>query len=171
MSDELTPPVPAAPPATDRTFTQSEVNALLADERRKTSSKYADYDDLKAARTRLDEYELTRDTAEKAAAEALSRGKKAAEEAEAAKRAAEATVLRYTIAGDHGLTPAQARWLSGDTDEEIRKSLKSMRETFGIGHTSGGPRPSLAPGGTSPAAEPTDMNAWLRGRGTGANSR
>jgi hypothetical protein len=57
-----TPPVAASAAATEQpTLTQSQVNALLAEERRKAtekaSGKFTDYDDLKAKAGRLDALE------------------------------------------------------------------------------------------------------------------
>lgn len=37
-----------------KSFTQDQVNALLAEQKRKDTAKFADYDDLKAAKTELD---------------------------------------------------------------------------------------------------------------------
>lgn len=161
MSDEIgtPPPVQEGP----RSFTQQEVNALMADERRKIAARYADYDDLKAARIKLDEVELTREREQTSAKSATEAAEKRAAEAEAARKSAESTVLRYQIAAEGNLTPAQAKWLSGDSEDEIRKSLKAMRETFGLGHTITTPKAQLMPGGGNPSTEPVDMNSWLRG--------
>lgn len=48
------------PPVADRTFTQDELNAVVSDRLRREREKYADYDDLKAAKARLDGIEQER---------------------------------------------------------------------------------------------------------------
>lgn len=42
------PTTPAAQPQEERTFTQSEMNAIIQDRLNRERSKYADYDTLKA---------------------------------------------------------------------------------------------------------------------------
>ncbi len=77
-----TPPAtpPAIPPAGEQpTLTQSQVNALLAEERRKAtdkaSGKYADYDDVKAKAARFDALEAENaSTLDKAVAKAKGEG-------------------------------------------------------------------------------------------------
>lgn len=41
--------------STDRTFTQDQLNSMLAEQKRKTESRYTDYDDLKAKAAELDQ--------------------------------------------------------------------------------------------------------------------
>lgn len=50
------------PEPTSKTFTQEQVNTLLADQKRKAAERFADYDDLKAAKSRLDELETANQT-------------------------------------------------------------------------------------------------------------
>lgn len=53
--DPGTQPTPQPEPS--KTFTQEQVNNWLADDRRKTLAKFADYDDLKAKAAKFDEIE------------------------------------------------------------------------------------------------------------------
>lgn len=53
MSEEENKQEPAEPKA----FTQEQVNALLADQKRKLGEKFADYDDVKAKASKLDQLE------------------------------------------------------------------------------------------------------------------
>lgn len=56
--DPVAPVTPQQPPqGPAKTFTQDEVNAFLAEDRRKTQTRYGDYDDLKAKASRFDEIE------------------------------------------------------------------------------------------------------------------
>lgn len=78
-----------------RTFTQDELNAIVADSRRKERKKYADYDDLKAAKARLDEIDQERLTE-------LEKAQKRADEAEKerdlARQRAQDTAIRAALA-------------------------------------------------------------------------
>lgn len=44
-------------PAEQKSFTQEQVNALLADQKRKIGDKYADYDDVKAKAAKFEDLE------------------------------------------------------------------------------------------------------------------
>lgn len=48
--------------AEPKTFTQDQVNALLAEQKRNERAKFSDYEDLKQAKTRLDELETQNKT-------------------------------------------------------------------------------------------------------------
>jgi hypothetical protein len=70
-------PAPLAPPATEQKFTQEQLNAILAEDRRKTLAKFEGFDDLKAKAAKFEEIEAQNATElEKAV-------KKAADEARA----------------------------------------------------------------------------------------
>lgn len=76
-----TPPPAADPPAPDRTFTQAELDRVVGERlARERTTKYADYDDIKAKAARFDELEASQKTElekERAAREASD--KKAAD--------------------------------------------------------------------------------------------
>lgn len=91
-----------------KTFTQDEVNSLLAKTKREHKdelAKFADYDDLK---TQVGTLTSERDSA-------------VAERDQATTRATEAetTALRYTVAGTKGLDISLAPRLKGSTKEEL----------------------------------------------------
>lgn len=65
-------PKPSPPP---KTFSQTELNALLAEERRKAQARYTDYDDLKQKAADFDKLQREQETAnEKAVREAREEG-------------------------------------------------------------------------------------------------
>lgn len=71
-------PAPQAPPAGEqKSFTQEQVNAILAEEKRKTLAKFEGFDDLKAKAAKFDEIEAQNAT------ELEKATKKAADEARA----------------------------------------------------------------------------------------
>ncbi len=90
------------PGQSDRTFSQSELDRIVQDRLARERNKYADYDDLRAKASRLDEIEQANasdlEKAQKRAEEAEARAKTAAERATSALRRA-AVVAEATRAG------------------------------------------------------------------------
>jgi len=83
------------PPDKGRTFTQDELNAVVSDRLRREREKYADYDDLKAAKARLDGIDQERLTE-------LEKVQKRADDAEkerdVARQRAQDTAIRAALA-------------------------------------------------------------------------
>lgn len=106
---EPTPtPVPTEPAAT-KSFTQDDVNALLAKQKRE---QFGDYGDLKAKAAKLAEFEESQRTeAEKVAARAV--------EAEKERDSARAESLRYKAAAIHGVNEDNFDLLGSGTEDEI----------------------------------------------------
>ena len=70
------PPEPEPKPPEDRTFTQDQVNSLLADQKRKVQGQYADYGDLKTKAAEADRLRKERETEnEKAIREATEKAR------------------------------------------------------------------------------------------------
>lgn len=120
---EATPAEPSdktAEQETPKTFSQEEVNALLAKQKRE---QFGDYSDLKRKAGQFDEITEQAKTQQQRDAEALS---------DANKRlaAAEAATLRLEIAAEKGLTPAQAKRLVGSTREELETDATELLDTF-----------------------------------------
>ena len=111
--------------AGSRTFTQEEVNSLLAKERRDTQAKFPDYEDLKAKAAQLDAIEeANKSDLEKAQAEA-ARYKKEAEELKAAAKRADDVA---EMAGKYGVDAALLARMDGDVEENA-KFLKERGDT------------------------------------------
>lgn len=88
FADDPTPnpdPNPTPDPAPDKTFTQAELDRIIADRLARANKGREDYDDIKAKLTALEEAEAERKKAELTEAERLE-----AEKAEALKKAQEA---------------------------------------------------------------------------------
>lgn len=117
MSDSTTE---ATTEQTAKTFTQEEVNALLAKQKRE---QFGDYSDLKTKAKAFDDLENQAKSEQQRAAEALTNAEKRAAEAEA-------TALRFQVAAEKGLTPAQAKRLVGSTREELEADAAELAETF-----------------------------------------
>ncbi|MCZ4325678.1 hypothetical protein [Brachybacterium paraconglomeratum] len=110
-------------PKPPRTFTQDELNAILAEDRRKTAEKYADYDELKTKAEKLDEAEQENQTELQ---KAIARAEKAEQDAAAersARETAERQSLAALVAAEKGVP---ATHISGSTREELEQSAEQL---------------------------------------------
>ena len=106
-----------SPSAEDsRTFTQEEVNRMLARERREAEARFQDYGELKDKAARLDEASGELDEA-RAELEALRAEKARAE-------------LVASVARDTGLPRSVIETLSGADAEELKAQAGSLAEHF-----------------------------------------
>ncbi len=109
------------PQDSGRTFTQDDVNRFLAEDRRKTEAKFADYDDLKARAAKWDDAEAANKTELQRATEAQTAAEKRAE-------AAEAALLRAKVAEAKGVPAAL---LSGSTEAELEAAADALLQFKG----------------------------------------
>ena len=140
-----------------KTFTQEQVNDLIAKAKGDSQRKYADYDDLKAKAARLDELEASSQSDVEKAARRIAEAEKKAQDAEA-------RALRLEVATSKGLTAAQAKRLTGATREELEADADELLETFKAPtpeepepkpNAGSGPKEHLRPGAAPTDPEPT----------------
>lgn len=133
--------------AADKTFTQADVDRIVAERLRRERERFADYDALKAKAAEAD--------ASKSDLQKLTDRVEAAE-----RRAAEAEAkqLRTEIAQAKGLTAAQAKRLTGSTKEELEADADDLLEAFGNG---GGQKADAKPEDAS-TTEPEDAPLFGR---------
>ena len=105
-----------APEAEPKTFTQEQVNALLAEQKRKTGEKFADYTDLKAKAEQYDALQEQNKTE-------LQRVAERAEAAERRAVEAESRALKADVAIAKGVPLAL---LVGATKEELEASADAL---------------------------------------------
>lgn len=105
-----------------RTFTQDEVNAIIADRLKRESAKYTDYESLKTKAQKFDEMEEASKT----------ELQKANEKADALQKQLDALTksnsvrdIRDKIATETGVP---ASLLSGDTEEDCKAQAKAILE-------------------------------------------
>lgn len=106
-----------------KTFTQADIDRIVADRLSREKNKYSDYEDLKAKAEKFDQAEA----ANKSEADKLR------DENEALKAkvsAGESKALRAQIAMEKGLTAAQAKRLVGSTQEELEADADEILEAF-----------------------------------------
>lgn len=126
-----------------RTFTQDEVNGMLANERRSTKAKFADYDELKAKAAKYDEAaEAGKSELQKAVDEAAKwkaqydELKERNDRAEAVAKAAE----------EHGVDAAMLARMAGDVEENALylKEHSGASSVYDDGGMAYGAKPSTA---------------------------
>lgn len=112
MSETNETPTQGAP--AEKTFTQSEMDAILGDRLKRERAKYADYNDLKAKAAKFDEAEAASKSELEKAVEERDKYKARVDELENEKaRAAEVA----EAARKHGVDAELLARMSGDVDE------------------------------------------------------
>lgn len=98
----------------DKTFTQSEMDAIIGDRLKRERAKYADYDELKAKAAKYDEAEEAGKSELQKAVEERDRLKAQLDALEADRARAEAVAK---AAAEHGVDAEMLSRMSGDVEE------------------------------------------------------
>lgn len=114
---------PKPKPTPPRTFTQDEVNAFVAEERRKTTEKFAGYDELKAKADKFDQAEQESQTELQKAIARAEKAEKERDTERAGREAAERQSLAATVAAEKGVPSTH---ISGTTREELEASAEQL---------------------------------------------
>ena len=153
MADDTTPdPKPAEP--TDKTFTQADIDRIVADRLKREQAKYSDYDDLKAKAVKFDEVEEQNKTE----SQKLTDTNRALEERT---KKAELEACRMRVALRKNLTETQVKRLLGTTEEELEADADELLAAFKSEDTTpaapgGRPKERLRPGAVSDAEPDPD---------------
>ena len=159
-TDEKTDPTPAAPEAKEWTppASQADLDRIIADRLNRERSKFADYDDLKAAADKLADLENASKTEAQKKAEELDAARAEASQASAA-------LLRYEVAADKDIPAKLVRFLTGSTRDEIEEAADELLAALP-------PQPARGPGrpvealrsGATPVGDeaPADVDSWIR---------
>lgn len=125
-----------------KTFTQEQVNDLIAREKGKFQSKYGDYDDLKTKAAQFDEQQAANATdLEKAQSKLATAEQKKAE--------AETKLLRYEVATEKKVPPQLVPLLTATSKEDLEAQADLIIE-----NAKSEPTPEFDGGVREPAAEP-----------------
>lgn len=145
---------PSAGPETPKTFSQDQVNALLANQKREIAGKYADYDQIKADSAELGRIREGEKTELQKAQERAAEAEKRAEKAEFEK-------LVDRIANREGKrVPAGS--LTGKTEAELIASADALIAW----RDENGPKPPEKP---APKRNPAGAGGGLKSGATGAD--
>jgi transcriptional regulator len=126
MAEETAPAAtetPESAPAETTTFTQQQVNDLIAKEKGKITSKYADYGDLKAAAAKLEEIEA-------ANASELEKAQKKAADLEAKLAETSAAALRQKVAAENELPQKLVPFLTATDEEGLAEQAATLLENL-----------------------------------------
>lgn len=125
-----TPKVEPKPSDDAPKFTQAQLNSFLAEERRKTESKFDGFDDIKAKAEQFDSLTETAKTDMQRLQDQLQ-STTSAFEAEKAERASLAVkLLRSKISSAKGLDSDLWDRVTGDTEESITADVEKLVEKF-----------------------------------------
>jgi transcriptional regulator len=127
MAEETAPaetePTTDSAPAETVTFTQQQVNDLIAKEKGKITSKYADYSDLKAAAAKLEEIESANATE-------LEKVQKKAADLEAKLAETSAAALRQKVAAEKDLPAKLVPFLTATDEEGLAEQAATLLENL-----------------------------------------
>lgn len=138
-----------------RTFTQDEVNSLLAKERRSAASKYAGFEDLKAKAEEFDKLQEANKTALEKANDKLA---KANAELDALKAEREHAAIVAQVAKETGVPLSVVESLNGaDAD-----ALKAQAEAIAEQYTSTPSAPYVSSDGFAAEPQKDSDGDWLR---------
>jgi predicted ATP-dependent protease len=174
-------PAPVDPPASEQKFTQEQVNAILAEEKRKTLAKFEGFDGIKAKAARFEEIEAqnatdlekaTKKAADEARAEMSTTTNKQLVRAEVKAAAAGLGFHNPAIAATQLADKFATVKVSdtGDVDEAAVKALVEQLakdEPYLVKTDSGRPQPLLGQGHhkTSPSPGQDQAAEQARKRG------
>jgi hypothetical protein len=143
----------------ERSFTQEELNAIVAQEKRALTAKFSEEKDGLAGQ--LESLKKEHEPLKAVAAQSAEKVK----ELEASLGQETTKAMRYKVAVEKGLPLAIAERLTGDTEEALKTDADSLSELLkkpGGGGLAGGPRNEAPP-------EKPSINDMIRkaaGRGT-----
>lgn len=138
---------------------QEDLNRVIADRISRERSKFADYDDLKAAATRLAEIE-------QASKSDLEKAQEAAATANATAAKAQQDALRMRVALTKGLPATLVDRLHGTNEQELTADAEELLKLVApaAAQQSAAPRPDLTQGtgsGGATASPAADFAAFL----------
>jgi transcriptional regulator len=127
MADEAAPAESEATTesasAETTTFTQDQVNALIAKEKGKIQSKFADYSDLKSKAAKLEEIESANATE-------LEKTQKRAAELESRLKETETIALRQKVAAEKELPAKLVPFLTASDEEGLAEQAATLLENL-----------------------------------------
>lgn len=143
----------------EKTFTQSQLNALLAQQRRDVESKFSDYPDLKSKAQQYDALEESVKSDVQRANESAAEFKARADSEAAEKTAAKLENLRFRISAKKGLDPELWDRVTGTNEEEIEADVDKLVSKFSV-HERKSPIGALRSGAsTASNADPKERAA------------
>lgn len=110
----------------EKTFTQAQLNKLLAGQKREIESKFAGFDDIRSKAEQFDALTETSKTEVQRATEAAAQAAKERDEAKAELAERDTAIAQRDIAAKNNLDPNLWEFIKGATTEEITESVKKL---------------------------------------------
>lgn len=110
-------------PSEEKTFTQKELDSIVADRLKRERSKYEGFDELKAKAAKFDELEEASKTELQKVTE---RAEKLQTELNSIKKSQELKNLREAVAKEAGIPLESMSLLTGETEEVLKDQAKTI---------------------------------------------
>jgi hypothetical protein len=123
-------PGPQAQPEPEKTFTQAQLNAIVAQARRDTEAKFDGFDAIKEKATQFDQLTESAKSDVQRANESAAEFKARAEAEAKEKTEAKLESLRYKLSAKKGLDPDLWDRVTGTTEEEITADVEKLAAKF-----------------------------------------
>lgn len=120
MSETVNQETTSVPEAAERTFTQTELDAIVSDRLKRDRAKYADYEALKEKAEQFDKMEEASKTELQ---KAIERGNALENELNSLKKAAEVRKIRDDVSAETGVP---ANLLTADTEDGCKEQAKAI---------------------------------------------
>ena len=142
------------PPAGERTFTQAQVDAIVAERLGREKAKFADYDTIKA---KADKYDAAEEANKTELQKAVDKAAKLQKQLDDIKRSQEQTALRAKVAADMKLPAGLTEFLTAADEDGCKAQAQKLLDQIKPGSY-----PEVPDGGepAPPAATGKDA-AWL----------
>lgn len=110
-------------PAAEKTFTQKELDAIVADRLKRERTKYEGFDELKAKAAKFDELEEASKTELQKVTE---RAEKLQSELDSIKKTQSLKELRERVAKEAGVPASSMSLITGETEEVCKEQAKTI---------------------------------------------
>lgn len=114
----------------ERTFSQADVDRMIADRLSREQKKYADYDALKAAKEELDKLKDGQKSELEKANAAREKAEAKAKEFEAKVKLMELNALKSKLAAEAGIPAEFADRIRGEDEASIKTDIESLKKLF-----------------------------------------
>ena len=136
---------------TDKTFTQAELEAIIADRLKREREKYKDYSDLKKAAEEYQKLKEAQMTEQEKLQAKLAEYERQLQQKEQEATEARLKAMKVQALEKAGLPTAWADRIFGTDDKEIEDDIKELQKLLGMSPTKVG-------SGTNPAAAKSNVN-------------
>ena len=114
----------------EKTFSQADVDRMIADRLAREQKKYADYGDLKAAKEELDKLKEGQKSELEKANAAREKAEAKAKEFEAKMKLMELNALKSKLAAEAGIPAEFADRIRGEDETSVKADIEELKKIF-----------------------------------------